>query len=317
MKFMVFSRKIFALILLLFLILISPQTPTSADSNYFVVGVSQPDGTVCLGDTKIIAITWYPNESTGALTTLSGPEAIIAKAKRGTLSNYSIRPDSISGTSLIEYKADAEGHERIDVQVFSNSETGDATDKVEFEVKKCEYRFTFSGIIYDNIADGDTQISYKYSLLARGILKPSDLTNSRVVEGKDKLLRLQVAITSYSIPDCSYSTMEPANGFGFVDVKGYPGNGPKSMTIEISRPKDPFMDLGVTVYCDGEGSSVSAGVPIDFKDDPWLIHDFPAGQGSDSIAPTYFTETVDRVNGISGHNASYTATLTLERVETK
>jgi hypothetical protein len=315
-----FILSVFSIIPALLVFCLQPARPASAEAvyafgDYFIVAVGQPQGVVCLGETKMIGVTWMMNDSSSALAAISGPTAITVNAKRGTLSRHVIHPDGISGTVFIEYKADAVGHERIDVQAFVTSEQGDATDKAEFEVKQCKYRFTYTATLFDDLQEDDVQMAIEVNWLARGTLIPSDLTNSRLVEGKDKLIKVQELITSYSLPNCTYSTMEPARGFGFIDARAYPGSGSSGMVLEFSPPKDLSFNMGVTLYCEGDPQTIAGTYPYSASEDPWIVAIFPEGQGTQNITVSDLQEAVDRMNSYPGHRSSYTATVTLERVE--
>ncbi|RPJ02819.1 MAG: hypothetical protein EHM39_01035 [Chloroflexi bacterium] len=292
-------------------VLAEPLSTTLSEWTVTIYGFA---GTICAGDTYMLAVRWFPND-TGVdnLAPLAGPKAISVTAKLGTLDHETERAGAPSGMATFLYTAQKEGGEQITVKAFNQDLEVDATAAARFEVDKCKYRYELYAELYDDVVDGDVAIGYLLTYRSKGMLEAPDPNQPDVLEDNSQMIRFLLASTYFSAPHCVLVTTKPGQGMGYVDVKAKSDGSGVGLHVTISPPREAEWSIDNTIVCDGEPSTSGGAFPISSSADPWIEHTFPVGGGSYPVKIDILEETVANARG-KGHIISYQATLKLERV---
>ncbi len=295
--------------------------PDGSSENTWTISVSQFDSPICVGEYVYVTVTWRPNllqdpgQALARLPPLAGPSLIKVTSLIGRFipeSTYS--PKSVSGTTRFAYVADQEGNERV-AGVAMTSTGSDAIGMAQFTVKRCDYRYTLNAVAHLYVDAEEGSYSTEYTVKSSGVLKATDASNPRNVEGKGKTIRLGAVMTSFSVPKCTLFTWEPGKGQGSVDVRASPGPDDDSMVLEFGPPQELHWDVDYAFSCDGDTRSVTGVYGSTSNEDPWISATFPSGGGQQDIQLDMFEIPMNRMKGNPGLSFSYTATVTLERVE--
>jgi hypothetical protein len=294
--------------------------PDGSSENTWTISVSQFESPICVGDYVYVTVTWRPNplmdagQGLAPIPPLAGPGLIKVTSLIGRfVPEATYRTKSVTGTTRFAYVADQEGNEKV-AGVAMTSTGSDATDTAQFTVKRCDYRYTLNGEarFYVDVEEGS--YSTRYTIKSQGVLKAPDPSQPLNVEGKGKTIRLGAVMTSFSVPKCTLFTWEPARGQGSVDVRAAPDAGGTGMVLEFGPPQELAWDLVLSFACDGDATSLAGVYPSSANEDPWISATFPAGGGQQNIKLDMFEIPMSRMKG-PGLSFSYTATVTLERVE--
>ena len=296
--------------------------PDGSSENLWMISAFQSKNPICVGDTVYVEVKWGPNAQRPAqgeggmapLYPLLGPRVIKVTSRLGHfIPDNTYKPGASSGLTRFAYVADGEGSELI-TAVAMTADGSDAIDTDRFEIKTCEYKYSLNGELnlYVDVEEGS--LSARYTIKSHGVLKAPDTSQPLQVEGKGKTIRLGAVMTSFNVPKCTLFTWEPAKGQGSVDVRAAPGPDGTGMVLEFGPPQELAWDLDLSFACDGEATSVAGVYPSSANEDPWISATFPAGGGQQNIQLDMFEIPMSRMKG-PGVSFSYTATVTLERVE--
>lgn len=315
--------KIFSLIILMVLILSSLASmgngpfpaPSLQAGGDFDIEVGQPKSPLCVGESRMLIVTWAPKKG-GILAPLSGPMVIYAKTLHGTMDRYTYHPGTISGTTAFYYTATEPGNEVITIQAMNSSLNSDGAGYADFEVKKCDYRFTLYAQLNAFTGSGDVQLDFQYTLKAKGRLTSEGASLAGSYESYNNRLNLETIITNYQFPECALLTWTPGTGSGLVDVKAIPEGANKAMVVRFAPPQELSMNLDMQASCDGEPVTVNRFMDLSSDQDPWIEATFPNGVGSVPVKLDLFEKGVRNLTQ-AGYQAYYTAVVTLERVEPK
>lgn len=292
-----------------------PSHPKGSDT--FSITVSQPKSPVCVGESRLITVSWKQANKNDILAPLSGPRVIYAKTLYGSFDRSTYHPATISGTTTFTYTAEREGNDIITIQAMNGNLEADGVGFAELEVKKCDYRFTFYAQMNADPSSGDVQMGIQYILRAKGRLTSDGSSITGYFEAYNVTVHIETIITSFSMPQCALVTWTPGSGSGLIDVRAIPDKGDsRGMTVQFSPLQDMTWNVDMSAFCDGEPTSYSASFPLTSKSDPWIEANFPSGTGSRNVKVDLFDQGVKNFAG-GGTPASYFATITLERVEKK
>jgi hypothetical protein len=310
-----------AIVLLLITGLLSLVLPSSIASAgnppTYVITVIQPKDPVCVGESRVVTVNWKTNDTGGALAPLTGPRVMYATVRKGELDRYTYHPGPTSGTTTFTYTGVHVGTEQIFVQAMDINLEGDGQGEVQFDVKKCDYRFTLYAQLDADTQQGDTQMSILYVLRAKGLLK-ADPNRPGYFEAYMVRIHLETLITAFSVPDCTLFTWTPGSGEGLVDVSAEQIGETNTMIVRFSPPDQFTWKLDMAGECnDGDPVTFSTQIPLSSAKDPWIEATFPPGEGSQNVQIDLFEQGVNNFNKYPSNNASYTATVTLTRVESK
>jgi len=323
------SARITRLFLLVFFLLaldspgVVASTPrASSNSDMFSLGVSQSKDPICVGDVVNVTVQWGPNinyDPGGGLAPvlpLAGPTRIKLQAGLGSFyPDASFTPGSYSGTHTVTYTAEKAGKEKI----FAVAWFGDSSDAIAsdtFTIKACDYKFTLDGVFNLDVQTEGISYSVEYTVKSHGVLTAPDPDKPFNLEGNMKKVKLDAVYTSFSSSKCTLFTYEPGTGGGFVDAKTEPRQNGNGMVLQLAPPQDMAWDVDLSFACDGNPLSIS-GVYPSTSSDPWVSAEFPMGSGQQSVKLDMFEIPMNKMNGNPGVSASYTATLTLEKVQPK
>jgi len=293
---------------------IMPATQPGSGTD-FDIEVGQPKSPVCVGESKMLIVTWSP-KSGGVLAPLTGPQVIFAKTLHGTMDKYTYHPGTIAGTTAFFYTATDPGNEVITIQAMSGGESNNGIGFADFEVKKCDYRFTLYAQLNAFTGSGDVQMDFQYTLKAKGLMTSEGASLAGSYESYNNRLNLETIITNYQFPECTLLTWTPGTGTGLVDVKAIPEGPGKAMVVRFAPPQNMTMDLDMQASCDGEPVTVNRYMDLSSDQDPWIEATFPNGAGSVPVKLDLFEKGVRNITN-AGYQAYYTVTVTLERVEPK
>lgn len=295
----------------------SPNAIRPKPANTFALTVSQPKSPVCIGETRLLTVTWSPASRNDILSPLGGPRVIYAKSLHGSLDRYTTHPVTISGTTTFTYTAEQEGNDIITIQAMNGDLETDGVAFAEVEVKKCDYRFNLYAQLDADPKSGDVEMGFRYILRAKGRLTSDNASIPGTFEAYNVIVHFEAVITSFNMPECAMLTWTPGSGTGLVDVRAIPGKGgSQALTVQFSPPQDMTWNIDMTAACDGEPITVNRAFQMTTDKDPWIEAEFPAGIGSKKVEVDMFARGVKNITG-AGYQASYSATLTLERVEQK
>jgi len=296
----------------------SATTIRPKPSDTFTITVSQPKSPVCVGESRIISVGWSPNNNGDVLAPLGGPRVIYAKAVYGTFDKGTYHPGTISGTTTFVYTAEKEGNDIITIQAMNGNLDADGVGFAELEVKKCDYRFNLYAQLNALAQAGGEEMGLMYVIRAKGRLTSEGASSAGFYEAYNVIVHIETTVTSFSISDCTLFTWTPGSGTGLVDVRAIPGKGNgQAMTVQFAPPQNMIWNVAMTAACDGEPSTLNASFPMTADNDPWIEATFPSGVGSQKVVLDMFEKGVRNFRSSTHNQATYTATLTLERVEPK
>lgn len=322
MEISIYNRRLTALIVSLLLLtsffsmgMSSATTSHPKPSDMFSITVSRPKSPVCVGESRLITVSWSQANKNDILAPLSGPRVIYAKTLYGSFDRSTYHPGTISGTTTFTYTAEKEGNDIITIQAMNSSLDPDGVGFAELEVKECDYRFDLYAQLNADVGSDDFQMGLQYVLRAKGRLTKDGASLTGQYEAYYVTVHLETIITSFNTPDCTLVTWKPGKGTGLVDVRAIPDKGSsRGMTVQFSPLKDMNWQVDMTATCDGQPISYSVSIPMSSSRDPWIEGNFPTGTGSRKVEVDLFEEGVKNFTG-ANVPADYTATLTLERVE--
>lgn len=288
----------------------------AASAKLFTVEINPPEAPICVGETRTVAVGWGVNPDPTALAPLSGPTSIYVSANLGSFDRYRTTPLVPSGVSTFEYTAQKEGTERLHAQAMTG-EDADAGASVSFQVKKCEYKYTLYAEGNLTNKSSDTNVALRFVIRSEGQLKATNPDQPLKYEALGKEVHEATTVTAWSIPDCTLLTWEPGIGSGFVDVKAERAAGQKAMTLQFAPPRSFQIAHEVRGMCDDQVHSWGEVIPVSTHDDPWIEATFPDGQGVKEIKLDLFARAVETLNRGARTSFSYSARVTLRRVEPK
>jgi len=315
--------------LMVFLLIVEDAPPARASTaaqgssnTVFRLGISQAELEVCVGQTVNVTIQWGPNTSYDPggglepLAPLAGPSRITLKASRGSFyPDAAPPPGSISGTTTVAYTAEEEGTEKLFATAWIGG-TSDAIATDTFTVKACEYFYTLKADLDLYVSSEGISYHTRYTVKSHGTLTPPDPNEPLHLEARDKQVTMTATMVSWSSSKCTLFTWEPGKGMGWVDARADPGPLGVGMFLQLAPPRELAWDLDYSFACDGQGHTVAGVYPIS-SGDPWVHATFPEGTGSKTVVLDMFEIPYNRLQGSEGVYVTYTATLTLERKDTK
>ena len=155
----------------------------------------------------------------------------------------------------------------------------------------------------------------RFTIKSHGALKAPDPDKPLNLEGKGKTVRLSAVVTSWS-NKCTLFTVVPGSGMGYVDAIAYPDDKGIGMVLELAPPVDLAWDVDYSFSCDGNAVTLSGVYPTT-SNDPWISAHYFMGGGQQNVKIDMFEIPMQKLNGSPGVSVSYTATLTLEKVQPK
>ncbi len=222
---------------------------------------------------------------------------------------------AISGTSMVTYTAEKVGTEKL----FAVAWTGGGSDGIAtdtFKVVACEYMYTLDAQLDMTVTSEEITYSSRYTVKSRGTLTPTDPDNPRHLEARDKTVMMTATMVSWSSSKCSLFTWEPATGLGWVDARADPGPMGIGMVLQLGPPKDLAWDMNYSFSCDGDGHTIAGVYPVS-SGDPWVSATFLESTGKQNVVLDMLEVPYNKLKGAEGITLSYTATLTLEKKESK
>jgi hypothetical protein len=278
------------------------------------VTISGLNGTVCLGDPYMLTASWVLNPD-NILSPLSGPQAIMVKAKLGSFDHETERPGTVSGTTMFIYTGEKKGTETITIQLFNSNSKIDAEYSTTFEVKKCNYLYTL--IARTDYSTSDGNVVWYELLKSKGILTAPDPNRPQYREAYNKTITDTNIITKFPSGECQVNFTQPGYALGFVDSKLVEAENGMGVKLMIGPPIDFNWLFDVSFICpDGKPGRVNMTYPLTTSKDPWIEKTFPFSEGEYTITIDMLDQHVKNMTS-GGNFASYTAKLSLTRQEAK
>ncbi len=315
----VLNRLVTSSVLVVFALLAQGSGASAAPAHApgaWSVTVSGLNSPVCLGEPYLLTVTWEANHSSNdILAPLSGPRVINISAKNGSFDTETYRPGTPNGTTTFNYTAEKEGQEEILVNVFNSELDVDSSARTNFKIKKCKYLYELYSEANLEVRGRDVHVAAKYIIKSKGLLEAPDPSQPRKLEAWNKTVTMDTFVTDFTAPGCTVFTWQPGQGMGSVDAKADEAQNGMSIDLRIGPPQDFVWYYNFAATCDGEPLAVNFAFDLSSMKDPWAQHVFPFGEGEYPITLDPFEEGVRRANQVPENHASYTARLSLKKVE--
>ncbi|MBA4419862.1 MAG: hypothetical protein C0391_01815 [Anaerolinea sp.] len=284
----------------------------SAPAGLWTVSISGLDGLVCVGDSYMLTASWDA-KSYDTIAPLTGP-TILVQANQGSFDRETERPGTTSGTTLFNYTAEKAGTETILIQLFDSELNVDSEKMTRFEVKKCDYLYTL--IARTDVETSGGELGFYYILKSKGLLIAPDPNQPHQLEGWNKPLTVDTTIAYYNSEDCTLVSSDVGQALGFVDAKAVVADNGVGIKLMIGPPQGMNYTHDLILTCPDGSHPQKITVPVTSSNDPWIEQVFPFSEGEYTVKIDFLDQGVQRMIA-AGNSASYTARLSLQRVERK
>jgi hypothetical protein len=249
------------------------------------------------------------------LAPLTGADEISVRAKLGSLDHQWEHPGTASGTAYYIYTAGKKGKETITIKLFDSNNDLGGENSTSFEVKQCDYLYTLRGRT-DFVVPG-AGVTWYSMLISKGRLVAPDPSRPNYREAINKQITDENFVTSFPNSECDVDWMNPGYALGSVDSKLVEADNGMGLKLMIGPPIGFTWAYEVILYCpDNPPYNVTGNAPLTTDKNPWIEKVFPFGEGKADIRIDLLDRHLE--NAKKGKmTASYTATISLEREESK
>ena len=309
-----------------------PHQGDKAPASFYQVSLdSLRSKQICIGQQIMIHGEFGPgvplallvpstNASTVPLAPLEQMDIISLTTDLGVVSPEKIPPGTDSGTFSGFFTANKAGTATITATLWvkaGQTQKSDATAHVSIKVTDtCQYLYKLYGegnYVYttNNIFE-----NFKIFLQSKGLLTAPDSNNPLKMEKRNALIRQDITYIDFLPGQCSSWDANAGGGFGFLDATTDPTLDGFGIDLKLGPPQDFSIAVETRAVCDGKPIAVGQQPgTLSSSNDPWIEQEFPADGGTFKIKIDFFEKSIKYALISGASQASYTASLTLQRVE--
>lgn len=237
----------------------------------------------------------------------------------GAVSPEKIPPGTDSGTFSGFYIANKAGTATITATLwthFGHTQKSDATAHVSIKVTDtCQYLYKLYGEGNYVYTRNDIFENFKIFLQSKGLLTAPDSNNPLKMEKRHAFIRQDITYIDFLPGQCSSWDANAGGGFGFLDATTDPTLDGFGIDLKLGPPQDFSIAVETRAVCDGKQIAVGEPATLSSSNDPWIEQEFPADGGTFKIKIDFFEKSMKYALSSGASQASYTASLTLQRIE--
>jgi len=304
-----------------------PDLLASPKIGEYYVKFDQPGSKqICIGQEIMVHGEFGPGSpGTVPLAPLTGPTLvplaplvavanIVFTANLGGISPQVITPGTNSGTFLFFFTANKTGPAIITASLSTTTGSVQRFGYAMDVTDKCQYLYKLYGE-GNYLLTGNGEDPFKIVLQSKGLLTAPDASQPLKLEKKNAFVQLDLTYLNLHPAGCSYWNANAGGGNGFLDATSEPILDGFGIDLKLGQPQDFGNTVGAQAFCDGQLMAASLPFTLSSSKDPWIEQEFPADGGTFKVKIDYFDETVKAALSSGAAQASYTATLTLQRIE--
>ncbi len=289
-----------------------------------------PSKQICIGQQIMIHGEFGPEVSlaplvpatsgaTVPLAPLVQMDLISLTTDLGAVSPEKITPGTNSGTFSGFYTANQAGTATITATVwihFGHTQKSDATAHVSIKVTDtCQYLYKLYGEGNYVYSTNDIFENFKIFIQSKGLLTAPNSNNPLKMEKRHAFISQDITYIDFLPGQCSSWDANAGGGFGFLDATTDPTLDGFGIDLKLGPPQDFSIVAETRAVCDGKPIAVGEPGSLSSSNDPWIEQEFPADGGTFKIKIDFFENSLKYARISGATQASYTASLTLQRIE--